>query len=141
MQQPDGGPQVETLVSPPDGHNTAGEINPATHGSNGPVKISVQARTPLDFRVFNTTMQLAEFPFNEDMNSGNPIGIGASSLACIHSLLNVNLTFARLGPVLDRRWQEEQCLGFVPHTGALQVELRYLGQHPSDEGSPNGHPA
>ena len=85
-------------------------------------------------------MQLSEFPFNEDMNSGNPIGIGASSLAYIHSS-KVNITLARLDPVLDWRWQEEQCLSFVPHTGALQVELRYLGQHPSDKGGPNGHSA
>ncbi|KAI9435471.1 aryl-alcohol-oxidase from pleurotus Eryingii [Lactarius indigo] len=57
---------VETLVSPPDGHDTTGEINPAIHGSNGPVKISVQDRTALDCRIFNTSSQLAEFPFNKD---------------------------------------------------------------------------
>ncbi|KAF8259334.1 alcohol oxidase [Lactarius quietus] len=68
--------EVESLVPPSDGHNTTGEINPAIHGSNGPVEISVQYGTSLDSRVFNTTMQLAEFPFNEDMNSGDPIGIG-----------------------------------------------------------------
>lgn len=67
---------VETLVSPPDGHDTTGEINPAIHGTSGPVKISVQDTTPLDPRIFNTTTQLAEFPFNQDMNSGNPLGIG-----------------------------------------------------------------
>ncbi|KAI9459890.1 aryl-alcohol-oxidase from pleurotus Eryingii [Lactarius psammicola] len=57
--------EVESLVPPPDGHDTRGEVNPEFHGSNGPVKISV----------FNTTL-LAEFPFNQDMNSGNPLGIG-----------------------------------------------------------------
>jgi choline dehydrogenase-like flavoprotein len=30
-------------------------------------------------------MQLAEFPFNEDMNSGDPIGIGAFCLTRVHS--------------------------------------------------------
>ncbi|KAF8259325.1 alcohol oxidase [Lactarius quietus] len=68
--------EVESLVPSPDGHNTTGEINPAIHGSKGPVKFSVQDRTALDSRIFNTTMQLAEFPFNEDMNSGDPIGMG-----------------------------------------------------------------
>jgi hypothetical protein len=88
------------------------------HGSNGPVEISVQDRTPLDSRTFNATMQLAEFPFNEDMNSGNPIGIGAFCLTCVDST-NANQTFARLGPVLDRRGQEEQCLSLIPYTSAL----------------------
>ncbi|KAF8259333.1 aryl-alcohol-oxidase from pleurotus Eryingii [Lactarius quietus] len=68
--------EVESLVPPPDGHNTTGEIDPANHGSDGPVEISVQDRTPLDSRIFNTTTQLSEFPFNEDANSGDPIGIG-----------------------------------------------------------------
>ena len=81
----DRNPQVESLVPPPDGHNTTGEINPAIHGLNGPVEISVQDTTPLDSRIFNTTMQLAEFPFNEDANSGDPIGIGAFCWARLHS--------------------------------------------------------
>ncbi|KAI9434372.1 aryl-alcohol-oxidase from pleurotus Eryingii [Lactarius indigo] len=72
---------VEALVPPPDGHDTTGEINPAIHGSSGPVKISVQEKTALDSRIFNTTTQLAEFPFNEDMSSGNPLGIGWSQLS------------------------------------------------------------
>ncbi|KAI9435483.1 alcohol oxidase [Lactarius indigo] len=53
-----------------------GEVDPIVHGSNGPVEISVQDATTLDSRIFNTTAQLAEFPFNVDMNSGNPLGIG-----------------------------------------------------------------
>ena len=81
----DRSPQVETLVPPPDGHNTTGEINPMIHGLNGPVEISVQDTTPLDSRIFNTTMQLAEFPFNEDANSGDPIGIGAFCRARLYS--------------------------------------------------------
>ena len=35
-------------------------------------------------------------------------------------------TFVRLESVLDRRWKEEQCLGRIPYTSAIQVELRYL---------------
>ena len=125
LPQPDCGPQVESLVSPPDGHNTTGEVNPAIHGSNGTVKISVQDTTPLDSRIFNTTTQLAEFPFNEDMNSGNPLGIGVFCLAHVNST-NVTETFARLGSVLNRRWPEEQRLDLIPYTSVLQVELRYF---------------
>jgi choline dehydrogenase len=68
--------EVEALVPPPDGHNTTGEIDPLIHGLHGSVEISVQDTTPLDSRVFKTTAQLSEFPFNEDMNSGDPLGIG-----------------------------------------------------------------
>ncbi|KAI9435479.1 aryl-alcohol-oxidase from pleurotus Eryingii [Lactarius indigo] len=67
---------METLVPPSDGHDTTGEVDPSIHGLNGPIKISVRDRTALDSRIFNTTTQLAEFPFNEDMSSGNPLGIG-----------------------------------------------------------------
>ncbi len=125
LPQPDCGPQIESLVPPPDGHDTTGEVDPAIHGSNGAVKISVQDTTPLDSQIFNTTAQLAEFPFNQDMNSGNPLGIGMFCLAHVNST-NVTQTLARLGPVLNRRWPEEQCLGLIPYTGALQVEFRHF---------------
>ena len=81
----DCGSQVETLVPPADGHDTTGEINPAIHGSNGPVEISVMETTSIDSRIFNTTTELPEFPFNEDMNSGNPLGIGVFLLAYVYS--------------------------------------------------------
>ncbi|KAI9430921.1 aryl-alcohol-oxidase from pleurotus Eryingii [Lactarius indigo] len=92
---------VETLVSPPDGHNTTGEINPAIHGSNGPVKISVQDRTALDCRIFNTSSQLAEFPFNGDMNSGNPLGIGWTQYS-IGGGQRSSASVSYLTPVLSR---------------------------------------
>ncbi|KAI9451433.1 aryl-alcohol-oxidase from pleurotus Eryingii [Lactarius psammicola] len=92
---------VETLVSPPDGHDTTGEVDPAVHGSNGPVKISVQDTTPLDSRIFNTTTQLAEFPFNQDMNSGNPLGIGWAQLA-IGGGQRSSASTSYLTPVLSR---------------------------------------
>ncbi|OBZ73918.1 Pyranose dehydrogenase 1, partial [Grifola frondosa] len=68
----------ETLVTSTDNHNTSGQVNPAVHGTSGPVKISIPGvTTTVDTRVFNTTNELPdEFPFNLDMNSGNPIGIG-----------------------------------------------------------------
>ncbi|KAI9451426.1 aryl-alcohol-oxidase from pleurotus Eryingii [Lactarius psammicola] len=92
---------VETLVSPPDGHDTTGEINRAIHGSNGPVKISVQDTTPLDSRIFNTTTQLAEFPFNQDMNSGNPLGIGWTQFS-IGGGQRSSASTSYLTPVLSR---------------------------------------
>ena len=43
----------------------------------------------------------------------------------VHST-DVNQTFTRLDPVLDRWWPEEQCLSLIPFTSALQVELGYF---------------
>lgn len=92
---------VESLVAPPDGHDTTGEINPAIHCSNGPVKISVQDTTALGSRIFNTTTQLAEFPFNEDMNSGNPLGIGWTQYS-IGGGQRSSASVSYLTPVLSR---------------------------------------
>uniref|UniRef100_A0A5K1JX66 Glucose oxidase n=1 Tax=Ganoderma boninense TaxID=34458 RepID=A0A5K1JX66_9APHY len=71
-------PQTETLTPPADGHDTHGEINPAVHGKTGPVLTSLPGNASvLDARVLQTTSELAaEFPFNLDMNSGNPLGVG-----------------------------------------------------------------
>ena len=77
LLEPDCRSQVEKLVPPPDRHDTTGEINPAIHGLNGSVEISVQnIVVPISSRIFNTTTELPEFPFNLDMNSGDPLGIG-----------------------------------------------------------------
>ncbi|KAH9056750.1 hypothetical protein EDB87DRAFT_1191724 [Lactarius vividus] len=66
-----------------------------------PVKISVQDTTSLDSRIFNTTKQLAEFPFNEDMNSGNPLGIGWTQLS-IGGGQRSSASVSYLTPVLSR---------------------------------------
>ncbi|KAH9017376.1 aryl-alcohol-oxidase from pleurotus Eryingii [Lactarius pseudohatsudake] len=92
---------VEALVAPPDGHNTTGEINPAIHCSNGPVKISVQDTTALSSRIFDTTTQLTEFPFNEDTNSGNPLGIGWTQCS-IGGGQRSSASVSYLTPVLSR---------------------------------------
>ncbi|KAJ6457713.1 alcohol oxidase [Mycena sanguinolenta] len=57
--------------------NTTGKFNPAVHGFNGINTVS-QPRFPtvIDSRVIQTTTELEEFPFNLDMNSGYPLGIG-----------------------------------------------------------------
>ncbi|KZV68633.1 GMC oxidoreductase [Peniophora sp. CONT] len=69
---------IETLSPPADGHDTAGEIVPRIHGHSGPLGISVQGwPDQLIPRILATTQELSdEFPFNEDMNSGNPLGVG-----------------------------------------------------------------
>ncbi|KAH9017369.1 hypothetical protein EDB85DRAFT_2202567 [Lactarius pseudohatsudake] len=98
-------PQVETLVPPLDSHSTTGGFDPSIHGSNGSVDISVQDTTALDFRTFNTTTQLAEFPFNEDINSGSPLGIG---MFCLAHVTKVVQTDSQGCPPIFRGFQSAQ---------------------------------
>ncbi|KAF8212611.1 alcohol oxidase [Mycena galopus ATCC 62051] len=67
----------EKWVAPADNHKTAGQYNPADHSTTGVNSVSLSGfPTPIDSRVIQTTSQLSGFPFNLDMNSGNPLGIG-----------------------------------------------------------------
>ncbi|KAI0053606.1 GMC oxidoreductase [Auriscalpium vulgare] len=95
---------VENLVPPADGHDTAGQVTPSIHGTNGPVKISVQGY-PQDFdsKIYSAVSQLSEeFPFNQDMSSGNPLGIGYS-LYAIGDGKRSSAAAAYLTPILDQR--------------------------------------
>ena len=78
--------QIEHLVPPADHHNITGEIQPRIHGTRGPVNISIAAvPLPPDEHVLETTRELSsEFPFNEDQNGGDPLGIGTSGRRCYH---------------------------------------------------------
>ncbi|KAJ6569103.1 aryl-alcohol oxidase-like protein [Mycena capillaripes] len=67
----------ENFTQPADHHNTAGQFDPAVHGFNGPLSVTLAGfPTPIDPRVIATTSQLKEFPFNLDMNSGSTLGVG-----------------------------------------------------------------
>ncbi|KAF4579554.1 ATP-dependent RNA helicase dbp4 [Pleurotus pulmonarius] len=65
-----------SIVPPADGHNTTGQFDPAWHG-NGPLRTSLAGfPAVIDPLVIQTTQVLSdEFPFNLDVNSGNPLGI------------------------------------------------------------------
>lgn len=69
--------QTSRLVPPADHHDTSGEVNPADHGF-GPVEISVFGfPTEIDDRVIGTAkIPGSEFPFNVDISSGKPVGVG-----------------------------------------------------------------
>ncbi|KAJ6489556.1 alcohol oxidase [Mycena vitilis] len=67
----------ERFGSSADQHNTTGQFNPAVHGFYGINTVSLGGfPNPIDSRVIETTTQLAEYPFNLDMNSGYQLGIG-----------------------------------------------------------------
>ncbi|KAJ7267566.1 aryl-alcohol-oxidase from pleurotus Eryingii [Mycena haematopus] len=67
----------ERFVPPSDIHNTTGQFNPSVHGFTGINAVSLQGfPTPINSRIIETTTQLEGYPFNLDMNSGYPLGIG-----------------------------------------------------------------
>ncbi|CAK5271192.1 unnamed protein product [Mycena citricolor] len=59
-------------------HSERGHYDPSVHGYQGINTVSLSGfPTPIDDRIIQTTVQLSkEFPFNRDMNSGSPLGIG-----------------------------------------------------------------
>ncbi|KAJ7489573.1 pyranose dehydrogenase [Mycena latifolia] len=68
----------EKWTPPTDLHNTSLQFDPDVHSTRGinPVSLS-GAGWPLGPRVMQATKELPEeFPFNLDMNSGRPLGIG-----------------------------------------------------------------
>ncbi|KAJ7260482.1 aryl-alcohol oxidase precursor [Mycena haematopus] len=68
----------EKWTAPNDNHNTTGQYNPAVHSTTGMVSVSLPGFAhPFDSQIIETTKQLPEdFPFNLDMNSGYPLGLG-----------------------------------------------------------------
>ncbi|KAJ7602066.1 aryl-alcohol oxidase-like protein [Mycena rosella] len=63
----------------PDHHDTRGQFNPRIHGTAGRISVSLSGFQWPDFqrRIIQTTEELPhDFPFNSDMNSGQPLGVG-----------------------------------------------------------------
>ncbi|KAJ3739815.1 alcohol oxidase [Lentinula detonsa] len=65
----------ETFTSPVDGHNTSGQYDPALHGTQGPLQVTVGGYSQsLDQLVMGRLDE--QFPFIEDYDDGEPIGFG-----------------------------------------------------------------
>jgi choline dehydrogenase-like flavoprotein len=78
--------QHEDFTAPVDGHDTTGQYIPSLHYTTGVTKISLPGfNSSIDTRVMQTTGQLAEFPYNEDMSGGS------------HSLLGVGFVQSAVG--------------------------------------------
>jgi choline dehydrogenase-like flavoprotein len=72
-------PQNEKWSPPADLHNTKGQFIPAVHGKDGPMSVSLPGNpSPIDDMLLETTKQLPEFPFLQDLNAGRPLGLGLS---------------------------------------------------------------
>ncbi|THH10730.1 hypothetical protein EW146_g8274 [Bondarzewia mesenterica] len=93
----------EKFQAPADNHNTTGQYVPSAHGYSGPVGVTL-ANYPLgiDNMVIQTTEEMPdEFPFQEDMNAGNTIGIGWTQNA-VAGGQRVSSSTAYIQPYLNR---------------------------------------
>ncbi|EIM83224.1 aryl-alcohol oxidase-like protein [Stereum hirsutum FP-91666 SS1] len=69
--------KTEHFVPPQDGHNTTGQYIPSAHSTNGTLYTSLPGYpTGIDNMLVQAANQLPEFPYTEDMNQGNEIGLG-----------------------------------------------------------------
>lgn len=70
------------MVPPTDNRSVFGEVDPSIHGKKGPVQVSLGGFVSgMDRRIIDTTRELdCEFPYNVDMNSGYPLGLGQAML-------------------------------------------------------------
>ncbi|KAJ6535948.1 pyranose dehydrogenase [Mycena vulgaris] len=69
----------ERWTQPTDHHNTRGQFDPSVHSTQGINSVSLSGVPwPIfSHHIIETTKQLPEeFPFNLDMNSGKPLGLG-----------------------------------------------------------------
>ncbi|KAJ7856682.1 aryl-alcohol oxidase-like protein [Mycena olivaceomarginata] len=94
----------EKWTPPADGHDTSGQFNPAVHSTHGLTEVSLPGfMWSLAPRVIQATRELPdEFPFNLDMNSGRPLGIGWLQSTIGHGVRSSSAT-AYLAPEFVRR--------------------------------------
>ncbi|KAJ7654789.1 hypothetical protein B0H17DRAFT_956808, partial [Mycena rosella] len=69
-------------------HNTSAQFDPSVHSAHGITPVSLDGSGwPLGPRVIQVTKQLPDgFPFNLDMNSGKPLGVGTWTIAVPESI-------------------------------------------------------
>lgn len=94
------------------------------HGHDGPVNISLaSATTPIDDRVLQTTKELPQlFPFNLDMNSGDPLGAGM--LTASHPWPVLIILLCRLHTELHHvRGTEGEFGSFLPPSCPSEAKL------------------
>lgn len=94
----------EHLVPPTDNRTVFGEVDPSIHGMQGPVQVSLGGYIGgVDQRVIDTTREfVSEFPYNIDMNSGYPLGIGWTQNSVSSKGFRSSSATAYLAPAMER---------------------------------------
>lgn len=79
--------QIPKVVAPIDGHDTSAQYSPTDLVEHGILPVSITGYpTPVEPLVIKTTKELAEFPYNPNMNSGNPLGMGKQRNSYVNSV-------------------------------------------------------
>jgi len=75
--------KIERWVPPADNHDTTSQFDPSVHGFHGISSVSLPGYPQaIDDMVIQTTTELTDvFPFTEDFNSGNQLGLGWTQLS------------------------------------------------------------
>lgn len=97
--------QNEKWVPPADHHDTRGQFDPSVHGTAGFIQTSISGfQYPIfQSKVLQTTKELPDvFPFNLDMNSGKPLGLGWLQYTIGHGRRSSSAT-SYLAPEFIRR--------------------------------------
>lgn len=99
--------QNENFVPPADHHDTRGQYDPSIHSVKGVNAVSMEGYPQaINDRIIQTTHELNEFRFNQDMNSGNSLGLGREPS---HSLFKkVYDSRCRLVAIHHPRWKTQQ---------------------------------
>ncbi|KAG6818769.1 hypothetical protein H0H93_001983, partial [Arthromyces matolae] len=95
----------ERWADPIDHHDTSGQFDPAVHGYHGTNAVSLHGYPQnIDSRVIQITRDLPdEFPFNLDMNSGDPLGLGYLQLTIDKGKRSSSATSYLAPHILKRR--------------------------------------
>ncbi|KAJ8514729.1 hypothetical protein ONZ45_g7753 [Pleurotus djamor] len=89
---------------PPSNHTIDGQFDPSVHTTNGTLDVSLPGLSqPPDAKFIRTTQESDEFPFNLDMNSGNPLGFGWQQSTITSNGRRASLSTAYLGPSIIGR--------------------------------------
>jgi choline dehydrogenase len=78
-------------MQPTSGMNVTGDFNPAIHGYDGPIRVSLpnDFQKIFDVKFFQAADELGGiFNYNVDMNSGNPLGSSGCFKCLSYYMLN-----------------------------------------------------
>lgn len=114
--------QNERFEPPADRHNTSGQFNPLVHSFSGVNAVSLPGfPTNIDSMVFDAVNELGGiFHYNEDVNSGMPLGFGESVLYHISESIISSIIMSRHSLVLSPITHVFCCSGWLQKTVTSQ---------------------
>ncbi|KAF7305869.1 Alcohol oxidase [Mycena chlorophos] len=151
----------ENFTAPVDGHNTTGQFDPRVQSTSGINSVSLNGfPTEVDGFVFGLVKERGdkEFPFNLDMNSGDPLGVGYVQLTSLNGARSSSATSylapkfiarpnlqvllnARVTRVLQTSNKDFRTVEFRDATGTAAPSPSPPKKNSSSPPAPSTHPA